>query len=176
MKKSSFIYFVVLTCVTVLACSKDSEVNPQVTTKSNSGQYYASNARFSYTDPITSGFIPIDSANKMINSYLYSINYSSNDSDVRSFTINADSLRAYLNSSGIKSIKISLAHTLAYINAGNEGRYAGYQSGALTIIISGYNSTGDYVYFNGSNVLDHASPCPTSCPGGSGTAVYDIFK
>jgi hypothetical protein len=102
----------------------------------------------------------------MINSYLYSINSQQNDSDVRSYIINADSLRAYLSNAEIKNVKLMFAHTLAYIDAGQTGMPAGYQSGALTIVIAGYDATGDYTYYGGGYVLDHAVPCPYTCAPG----------
>ena len=105
--------------------------------------------------------------NSMINSYLNSINSSYNDSDLRSFTVNADSLRAYLASSAaIKSVKVIIAHTQDYMNAGYTGQFAGYQAGALTIIMVGFDDVGNYVYYNGK-VLDHAMPCPYTCPPGA---------
>ena len=158
-----------------------------------------------------SPFITLDVANQMISSYLYSIqndpNMSLNAPDVKGFTMNADSLRAYLQNSQVTNIKIIFAHTMSYINKGNYGVYAGYQAGAMTIIIAGYDVNGNYVYYspgapqpanspyanqlnatgtlsldttNGQNVpipqyvLDHAIPCPYSCP--PGTAGADLLQ
>jgi hypothetical protein len=102
----------------------------------------------------------------MIGSYLSSINSSANDTDVRSFSVDADSLRALLDQTGIKRVKIMFGHTMGYINSGNYGHYAGFQSGALTLIIAGYNAAGNYVYYNGM-ALDHCMPCPYNCPSGA---------
>src|ERR1700761_9069972 len=55
-----------------------------------------------------SRFIPIDSANRMISSYLESIDYTHNDSDLRSIIFEADSLEKYIHvarAGGIKKIK-----------------------------------------------------------------------
>ncbi len=152
--------------IVIAACNKDkSEVAP-VTKKTYSAPHSAGRLASQPVSEMNSAFIPKDVANQMINSYLYSINSSANDSDVRSFSINADSLRAYLSDPSVKSVKLILAHTMSYISAGNSGLYAGYQSGAMTIIVAGYNESGTYVYHGGNYVLDHCTPCPFSCPPG----------
>lgn len=114
--------------------------------------------------------LPVDSANKMINSYLTSINYEYNDTDLQSLTFNAALIRYYLDSvagsSDIQSLKIAFAHTLNYINAGHGNEYAGYKSGALTVIISAYKANGDYVYLPQLSVADNGAPCPSNCPPG----------
>ena len=115
--------------------------------------------------PGGSEFISLVEANAMIGSYLYSIGAEKNDSDLRSFSVDADMLRAYLADNSIKNVKLVFAHTPEYMKAGNTGRYAGYQSGAMTIIIAAYTADGKYVFHNGM-VLDHLSPCPSVCPSG----------
>lgn len=115
-------------------------------------------------DSLGCKFIPVDIANQMIGSYLSSVSGSSDA--VKSFSLDADSLRAYLSDPSIKNIKLVFAHTQAYMAAGNTGVNAGYQSGALTIVIACYDSLGNYIYHNGS-VLDHVLPCPASCPPGN---------
>lgn len=110
-------------------------------------------------------FIPIDSANKMLNSYLRSIN-APNDSTVRSYILDADQLREYLNDTTqgkITSLKIMMAHNLSYINAGNVGVNCGYNPLGLTVVIAGLKENGDYAYFQ-NQVMDLVSPCPTFCP------------
>jgi len=114
-----------------------------------------------------SGFIPIDSANKMIASYLNSINYQNNDTDLHAIIFNADTLRRVLNDSSngkIASVKLLFAHTLDYINSGGQNHRIGYKGGAFTIVIAGYKANGDYVYYPSGKVADNAYPCPTSCP------------
>ncbi len=154
----------ILIAVTIIACTKS---NKDVTPANTTPAYYQhSAARFVDTvDTVGSRFIPVSTANDMISSYLYSINSTVNDSDLRSFTINADSLRAYLANSAVRNVKFMLAHTQGWIKQGNQGVYAGYQSGAVTIIIAGYDGSGNYIYNNGQ-VLDNASPCPYNCPPG----------
>ncbi len=124
-------------------------------------------------------FIIADSANVMISSYLNSISYQQNDSDLRSIIIDADSLRAYLSDAGITKIKIMFAHRLDYIHNGGKDQPAGYKNNALTFVIAGFDKNDDYQFFvptsGGSGlVLNHGVPCPTSCPP-SGTASQDIL-
>lgn len=112
-----------------------------------------------------------DSANKMVLSYLNSINYQSNDTDLQSLVIDAGSLRQYLNAvkdtNEMVSIKIMFAHTLDYINSGNRNKVAGYKRNALTIVIAGVNASGNYVLFPGGTAFNKSMPCPTSCPTGN---------
>ena len=129
--------------------------------------------------PSYSRFIPVDSANKMISSYLNSIDYQHNDTDLRSLIFNADSLVTYLTTTGLTNVKLMFAHSLEYINNGGQDKYAGYQSGALTLIVAGYDTSGNYVYYSYSStspgmVLDQSMPCPTSCPV-TGTASSDLL-
>jgi len=173
MKKNSFIYVIAIALITIVACSKESnDLAPNA--KRLNPLSVRSLARC--TDTAHYQFIPMDSANRMINSYLYSINYTMNDTDLRSLSINADSIRLYLNSNpGISSVKLMFAHTLNYINSGGEGQYAGYQSGALTIIMAGYDRSGNYIYMPTGMVIDHATPCPASCPT-VGDAAFDLLR
>ncbi|MHB8207644.1 MAG: hypothetical protein ACYDDY_09625 [Mucilaginibacter sp.] len=107
----------------------------------------------------------MDSANKMIGSYLNSIQ--NTDSNLQALIIDMDQLRRYTDSmattSRITHLKLFFAHTLKYINAGHANQNAGYHSGAFTIIVAGYDSAGNYVYFNGDNVLEYLAPCPPNC-------------
>ena len=148
------------------ACNKENSGVAPSPRKSHVASGAAYRLPTSLADTANSKFIPVDSANEMISSFLYSIGSSGNDSDVRSFTVNADSLRNYLNNNDIKNVKLIFAHTLNYMHAGYYGQYAGYQAGAITIVIAGYDNAGNYIY-HGGNVLDHVAPCPYSCPSGS---------
>ncbi len=118
-------------------------------------------------------FITVDTANRMISSYLNSINAANNDTDLRSVIINADEMRSYLADTSIKDFKIMLAHTQAFINSGKKDQNSGYRSNALTFIIAGVNRNGNYVYFNEDNtnkVLDRGRHCPTNCPAGNASS------
>ena len=164
----------------IVACNKDkSEVgatNSSTTQGSISQKHFAGKTTGNPNgpggaSPAGSLFIPSDVANLMIGSYVSSLandpNNTAQNPDLHSFSINADSLRAYLAYTNITNIKFIFAHTMDYINAGNQGIYAGLSSNAITIIIAGYDSSGNYVYYNGANVLDHCSPCPSNCPQGA---------
>jgi hypothetical protein len=154
------------TGIAILACNKDKFTETPKTPKSNNPPHSAARFTGDSTETATSQFISMSVANQMITSYLYSINSTANDTDIRSFTVSADSLRAFLANTSIKNVKLIFAHTMSYINAGNSGVNAGYQSGALTIVIAAYDTSGNYVYYGG-NVLDHLIPCPYTCPSGS---------
>lgn len=115
-------------------------------------------------------FIPMDSANKMVNSYLNSIQYMTNDTDLRAISIDAGALRSMLdsefNSATISTVQIKLAHTLDYINSGHANQPAGFNCNALTVVISGVNAAGNYVNVT-TNILNHGRPCPHNCPEGT---------
>lgn len=122
-----------------------------------------------YDSTILSHFISKDSANKMIQSYLNSVSVPGTiqDTNLYSLILDAQALRTYLSDTTIKGVKVMLAHTLDYINAGNEGTNAGYKSNALTIVIAGYDQNGNYVLGPGYRVPDRAVPCPVVCPLGT---------
>jgi len=124
-----------------------------------------------------SQFIPVDSANKMLASYLNSVNAQKSDSALHCIIVDADQLRAYLNDScngHVTHVKLMFAHTLDYINSGHGNQYAGYKSGALTLIVAGYDNTNNYVMASGNSLLDYGQGCPSYCPA-SGSAANDII-
>lgn len=117
--------------------------------------------------PANEYFISTDSANKMIGSYLASIGDTAGHVDankLQSLILDAGALREYLKDGSIKKVKVMFAHTLSYINSGHEGQPAGYEPGAFSIVIGGYNANGDYVVAPGYLVPNHAKPCPDNCP------------
>lgn len=171
--------FIVLCIIVVaVACRKDkSEVTATSAAALQSNGSNNSRSAYRTTDDSTvnSLFISKTVANEMISSYIYSLTNLSNTqnpiNDLKSFSIDADSLRAYLSDARIKNVKLFFGHTMRYINAGNTGKYSGMQSGALTIIVAGFDADGDYIYHGPAEnqVLDHAMPCPYSCdPGEAG--------
>jgi len=157
--------------ILIAACHKENSTVAPSTQQTNAKPHYAFRDS---TDTAGSLFIPVAVANNMIGSYLYSINSASSDSDIHSFSISADSLRAYLANPAIKNVKLMFAHTQNYINAGNYGVNSGFKTGALTIVIAAYDTFGNYIYYGGNAVLDHAIPCPYSCA--SGTAGNDLLE
>lgn len=127
--------------------------------------------------PTTEFFVSTDTANKMIGSYLASIGDTAGQVDpdnLQSLILDADALREYLNDKSIKKVKIMFAHTLSYINSGHKGQPAGYQPGAFSIVVGGYNAEGNYVVAPGYLVPENAKPCPTNCPT-VGTAAQPLL-
>jgi hypothetical protein len=161
------IFIALCLSIAITACNKDkSEVAPKAQTTGNSAPRYANR-----DSGASSLFIPMDVANQMIGSYVQSLGSSQNalGDNLKAFSVNADSLRAYLADTSIKNIKLIFAHTTEYISAGNTNKFSGLQSGAMTIIVAGYDASGNYIYLGGK-VLDHAAPCPYTCPPGSAGA------
>lgn len=119
------------------------------------------------TPVISTAMVPTDSADKMIDSYLGSINYTVNDTDLQSLILDAEAFRDYLDDPAVghqvKQFRVSLAHTLDYINSGHYNEYAGYRSGALTVVVVGLDETGNTIYYPGGLSIDNASHCPPSC-------------
>lgn len=112
--------------------------------------------------------IPIDTANRMINSYLQGINYQVNTNEIRSWTFSADSLRRLLtagNGKQIVRLKLLLAHSLEYIHAGHEGERPPVNSHALTLIVVGLDQNNNYIYNPEGEAYEHAFPCPPRCLG-----------
>ena len=114
-------------------------------------------------------YIPIDSANKMISSYLNSIQYQNNDTDVRSFIVDANALRCYLNSNAGKNVvnlKVFLAHNAEYSNSPDSNRNCGYSAKGLTLVITGFDSVGNYVIYPKGLCIDRSKPNPqVNIPG-----------
>ncbi|RQO29649.1 hypothetical protein DBR32_15435 [Taibaiella sp. KBW10] len=114
------------------------------------------------------GLISKETANRMIQSYLVSVganNTTTADTpNLYSLIMDAEKLRTYLNNPDIKGVKIMFAHTMDYINSGKEGLPCGLKSGALTVVIAGFDKDGNYIYAPGDRVPDRAKPCPVSCP------------
>lgn len=127
--------------------------------------------------------VAIPTANRMIKSYLGGIDYLHNTDAVRSWLVSADTLRHYLSEGKGKSIvrvKLMLAHTMAYIHSGSEGRPAPVNSHDVTIVMVGVDQQGDLVYNPEHMPYDYAFPCPPACLGDSsgaaGTAALDTLS
>lgn len=127
---------------------------------------------------IPEGYIGKDTANKMIQSYLTSIEGDTTQlqaPNLHSLIVDADLMRHYLSNPEIKNVKVMLAHTLGYINSGHGGQNAGYKSDALTIVMAGYDKAGNYVFHAIDRVPNHATPCPRNCPD-AGTASQSLLR
>lgn len=122
------------------------------------------------TDTEFSRPVNIDTANRMIQSYLAGINSAVNTEEIKSLEFDADVLRLYLsqhlgtNLKRIEKLKLVLAHNLEYVNSGNFGKRPDTNSHALTLVIVGVDKDGNYVYTKNGAALDFAQPCPPRCP------------
>jgi hypothetical protein len=158
------------------SCKKDESTQAETAKEEGAAQvqnggggYYTMN----YSILTDSNLIPIDTANKMISSYIKSLQ--DNDGNLHSLILNAETLRQYLKDSSIKEVKVIFAHKLSYINSGHEGEPAGLKSNALTIILAGYRSDGTYVLSQGYKVPNRARPCPNACEL-TGNAANDFLQ
>ena len=164
-------------CLTfTLSCSKEKTVIDSDSYSKDTLTHTNSSPELGHTPPaITPPFICIDSANKMLNSYLNSITNTGATPDLKSLIVDADALRSYLEDTNIKHVKLMFAHRLDYINNGNGNGYAGVRYDGLTIIIAGYDNSNNYIYNESGAVLDNCQPCPYSCPS-NGTASYHTLQ
>lgn len=121
-----------------------------------------------------SNFISVDSANKMLQSYIDS-KPPNDSSQLISLIVDADDLRFYLSDTSIIGLKLMLAHPLEYINSGNEGVNGGLQSDALTVVFAGFDSNGNYVLKPDNKVPNKAQRCPPFCII-SGTASNNLIE
>ena len=121
-------------------------------------------------------FIHKDTANRMIQSYLTSASLDTSVRDnLQSLIMDAGALRSYLQDTSITSVKVMFAHTQKYMDEGHQGQYAGYKSGALTIVFAGFDAAGNYVYAPGNMVPNRLKPCPHQCPS-AGTAQSPLLQ
>lgn len=171
--KHTCLSFFILALLLVMACTKQSATVPIDTPSQgiNSPQPlgYAT-ARLA--GPDYSQSIPVDTANRMLQSYLNSVGYPALDTALRSLSFDADTLRAYLQNPDIVTMKFMFAHKQTYINAGNYSKASGMNPAAITMIIVGLNQNDQYVRNNKAGVYDHLYPCPSECSGNSSAAIY----
>lgn len=134
----------------------------------NTVRYGLKGAEYEY-----SASMPIDSANRMIQSYLTSVHYPATDTALRALTFNADSLREYLKNEEITDVKFIIAHQQSYINSGHYGKYAGMNPQAITLVLVGLSADGGHILNKQNEVYEHFAPCPVICGGGvSGAFIY----
>jgi len=164
--KSAFLFLSAVAFCMVLSCNRQANTDPgadATPVKATSG---VSNSNSRIVGAEFSQPISLDTANRMITSYLNSVNYPQMDTAVRSLAFNADTLRSYLNDARITSLEFVLAHQLSYLNGGSNrfGKNIGMKPGALTIIAVGLDNNGAVVRNSSNGVYEHAMPCPTNCP------------
>jgi len=115
--------------------------------------------------------IPVDTANRMIKSYLDGVGYPMADTAIRALSFDADTLRAYLANHDITTVKFMFAHQQSYINSGGYGTHPGLNPNAITLVIAGLNDNDQYVLNSRNGVYEHMSPCPVQCPGGASSFI-----
>jgi|GEM_PF-4468161 len=101
-------------------------------------------------------FISADEANGYIARYADEVTASGNDQCIKSYIIDADLMREYLNNCpDVKYLQVSLGKT--DLTAPTMPLGPGHN-----FIFVGVNSTKNYVLYNG-DVLDNGDPCPNNC-------------
>lgn len=128
---------------------------------------------FRSTDTGSGPLISVSQADTMIFSYLLSIN-KGGDSSLKSWTLDAAAFRRLLSDTTVHELKIMLAHTPEQIQNHGMGKYAGYHSDALSLVITGVNRFGDYVLTSEGMAINKARRCPPKCP--TGTAGHDLIS
>ena len=160
----------IITLLTIMSCKKDSDLiqTYPATSQQAGGQqgfFGRSNARLSGNSYSQS--ISIDTANRMLTSYLNGVGYPGVDTAVRSLVFDADTLRTYLANPNIATLKFMFAHKQSYMNSGHQGIGSGLNPEAITLIVVGLNEDDHYVPNNRGEVYDHLINCPNTCPGAS---------
>ena len=166
MKKSIYISLVAFLAFIVVSCNRSAVTEPgsdSTKVKVPNKTITQGNLRIvtaAYSQPIS-----IDTANRMIASYLESVNYPYQDTAVRSLAFDADTLRAYLADANITTLKFYLAHQQSYLNGdvNRFGKNIGMRPGALTVICVGVDDLGQVVKNSSNGVYEHAMPCPNLC-------------
>ena len=180
MREKLFVLSIAILAVIQLSCNSGGNKTTSSRDTANHASLAANDTLLSDPNDTFCNFIPKDSANKMIGSYQSSIHGSSgSDSNLNSLIIDVKKLEDYINQTSTtgKAVKIKLmfAHTLSYINNGGMGVNCGYQTGKLTMVLATYDSAGNYIYKNGTMVMDNMQPCPSYCPV-TGTAANNLLQ
>ncbi|WP_299568453.1 hypothetical protein [uncultured Pedobacter sp.] len=149
MKRNYFSYVLILL---TLGCGTKDE-------KGTSTNGTSTSLAAAMADP---SFLPLDTTDLMIGSYAASLGADSS-TKLHSWSIDAEALRHYLDDPSIKGLRISLSHTMTYINNGNYGVPSGFSPNALTIVVAGESLNGDRIPYQNSYLLNRAKPCPPIC-------------
>jgi hypothetical protein len=168
MKQSLFIAVILILVST--SCKKDTQ-DLQSGTQQTPNTTPSFNALFRYAGEDYSQAVTIPFANNLIQSYLTSIKYPSNDSTLRSMTFDADSLRNYLNDTThgkIVTLKFIFAHQPSYVQ-NNYGRQANFNGRVMTMIVVGMDEDDRYIYNRNNMVYEHFYPCPATCSNSEAT-------
>lgn len=172
-------FFLALTVLLLVHCSKGEAADQSAENSSRAGV----NDR-PFSAPIPTGysrFLSADSLNRMIRSYLNGIDYQVNTNETRSLMFSADTLRKYLltgEGKKIKTVRFFLAHNWEYMLSGGEGRRPGPNENAITLVIAGIDSTGNYVpppKVRTRGGYDFCQGCPSRCIA-VGEAASDLLR
>lgn len=158
--------------LSVTACNRhqasvDPGANSVKTYTTNSGPGVAHIAGGRLVSQGYSKSIAIDSANKMIGSYVSSVGYPYYDTAVRVLMFDADTIKKYLQqNNNVSTLAFYIGHQLGWLNAstGNYGKNIGLQPGKITVICVGLDDDGAVVRNSSNGVYEHAMPCPSNCP------------
>jgi hypothetical protein len=168
----SKLLFIAILGACLVACTKndmhDVSANDTAPQTGGSGDGVTSRSLFQgllrYAGSNYSQQIARDTANRMIESYLASVNYPGSNTGLRSLSFDADTLRSYLNDNRIVTLRFALAHTQSYMNSGHYGQNSGTNAGSLTLVIIGLDQNDNFIYSSKNMVYDNMLPCPTFCP------------
>ncbi|MEZ5017938.1 MAG: hypothetical protein R2800_12845 [Flavipsychrobacter sp.] len=106
--------------------------------------------------PTIGGEITVSDANSHINAFISSY-FTPGDFPVKSFIFDAGLLKSYLdNNPSIVNMKFMLAEKEFLVD--------GNTKVMPTMVLVGYDSSGNYVKLSNGKVLNSAEPCPTMCP------------
>ena len=129
--------------LTLFSCSKKEEEAPKTANKSAASNFPGQ-------------MISSSQANEEIGSYLESINYPDNDSTIRGFLMNADTLRLLLSNPEVKGVMTILCHDKSYA----EDSYGIPTQTHLSMVVVGLNSDKEIIT---THVMNFLQPCPPYC-------------
>ena len=162
--KNTLIAVLFLCICFIAACTKETgnlSNTPALQGNAANSSYIFGHSAARYAGSDYSQSIPSDVANSLVQSYVTSLPYPGINSALRTFNLDADTLRAYLQSHPeVGTLKFMLAHQTAYKNSGDYGKYAGMSATAMTMIVIGMNDNYSYVLNNRREVYQQTSISP----------------
>lgn len=142
-----------LSLCTMIACQKDEKPTTTLATQNNNAPTIQSGI---------SSFIDSAAANVQIASYLSSID-TFNTAQVKSFILDAASLRTYLANNAIEQIKIMIGHQSVVIGSSLPTPYQYLNTGSMSLVLVGVDNNNNYVYHNTNEVINRSRDCPINC-------------
>src|SRR4051812_12489483 len=108
--KQALLFATAALTLSFTACNRHEAVEPGATSVKTYTTNSGGNQMGRLTGQYYSSTICIDTANKMIGSYLQSVGYPQKDTSIRALSFDADTVRNYLADTSIKTLKFYLAH------------------------------------------------------------------